>query len=401
MEILIPTGVFDILPYDKKEPWRSSYIWQHLEKAMREHAAFFCCQEIRTPMFERTELFQRSVGDGTDIVSKEMYTFQDKGGRSMSLRPEGTASVMRAFVEKQLNNEPGPYRYFYIGPMFRYERPQSGRYRQHHQFGVEIVGEEQPETDAETIQMLFALYEKLGLTNLTVHINTLGCDQARAKYRAALKLYLQPHIAKLSDDSKIRFEKNPLRILDSKDPEDKLIIEKAPSIRDFLTPECEKHFSRVIELLGDFGIPFQFNKNLVRGLDYYNRTVFEITSGQLGAQNTVGAGGRYDGLLKMLSGPDLPSIGFSTGIERIIQALVHQKQLEAIPKFAIQLYIIPLGSEATRYCLKLALHLRKESIACFVDTSEKKLKNMMQKASNSNAKYALVIGITRFLHHIF
>ncbi|HXF28881.1 MAG TPA: histidine--tRNA ligase, partial [Chlamydiales bacterium] len=298
MAIPIPTGTFDILPEDPKELWRSSHLWNYVESVLRSHARLYGFEEIRTPLFERIELFKRSVGDTSDIVSKEMYDFEDKGGRHLALRPEGTASVIRSFVEKQLHTQKAQHRLFYIGPMFRYERPQSGRYRQHHQFGVEVLGAARPELDAELIEMCVSLYEKLGLQNLSVYINSLGDKETRVTFKERLKAYLQPKLSELSAESQRRFETNPLRIFDSKDEKDKEIIKGAPTILDCLTPECEAHFSAVRKVLDHLGIRYEVNAQLVRGLDYYTKTVFEITSGELGAQNTVGAGGRYDGLVK-------------------------------------------------------------------------------------------------------
>jgi histidyl-tRNA synthetase len=391
MTIPSPSGCFDILPVDTKDIWKSAYLWNYLEKIMREHAALYGFEEIRTPMFERTELFLRSVGDETDIVSKEMYTFLDRGGRSLSLRPEGTASVIRAFVEKNLAQTQAQHRFFYIGPMFRYERPQAGRFRQHNQFGVEVIGIAQPELDAEIIEMLYSLYERLGLKNLTVYINSLGDKETRERFRTALVDYLRPYLEKLSPESKKRFEINPLRIFDSKAEADREALKNAPSILDYLSQECKDHFKAVTNVLSHLKIPFEINSRLVRGLDYYTKTVFEITSGELGAQNTVGAGGRYDGLIKNLGGADLPSIGFATGIERIIQTLL--KSEVALPqRLAPDVYIIPLGEEALYQTFSLVKELRQNGIVCLQGMSGKKLKNEMQMASDSRAKFAIVLG---------
>lgn len=391
MSISIPTGTFDILPHDPKEKWRESHLWQFVESVMREHAKVYGCEEIRTPIFERTELFSRSVGDATDIVSKEMYTFLDRGERSMSLRPEGTAPVMRAFIEKGLQSQSNVHRLFYIGPVFRYERPQSGRFRQHHQFGVEIIGPQQPEQDAEIIEMLYSLYEKLGLKNLKVCINSLGDKEARLQFRSNLQDYLRPKLAEMSDDSKRRFEVNPLRILDSKDERDIEIVKGAPSILDFLSQESNEHFARVQAMLSHLQIPYEINTKLVRGLDYYNNTVFEVTSGHLGSQNSLAGGGRYDGLMKQLGGQDLPTIGFGAGIERMILALINQSHLvPERPRPA--LYIIPLGEAAMAPCFSLARMLRTNGCVCLVDHSGKKLKNAMQQADNVRAEYVLILG---------
>lgn len=391
MTITIPPGVFDIIPNDTKEPWRNSHIWHYVESVARQTARDFGFQEIRTPAFERTELFTRGVGESSDIVTKEMYTFQDKGDRSMTLRPEGTASVMRAYVENQLHNQAPIHKLFYIGPMFRYERAQAGRYRQHHQFGCEIIGVAAPEQDAEAIDLLYTLYNRLGLKNLQVYINSLGDAESRAAYRKALQDYLRDSFDKLSADSKVRFETNPLRILDSKDPEDRKIIAAAPSVLDFLNDECRVHFEKVKALLTQLKIPFIVNAQLVRGLDYYNKTVFEITSGDLGAQNSVGGGGRYDGLIKTIGGPDLPSIGFGTGIERMIQTML--KQGVNIPEaYRPMLYIIPLGDGAKDACFQMLHDLRMQHIPVEMDFTGRKLGKVMQYANTIRAKYVAVIG---------
>src|SRR3990167_6362931 len=310
MKIQAPKGTFDILPYGTEAPWLLSALWQHVEKVARDVATQYGYQEIRTPLYESTELFNRGVGETSDIVTKEMFTFQDKGGRSISLRPEGTASVMRSVIENHLFDRGPVHKFFYIGPMFRYERPQSGRYRQHHQFGTEAIGIAAPQQDVETIDLLLEFYRRIGLKSLKVLINTVGDAASRASFRAALLQFLTPHLEELSSDSKLRFEKNPLRILDSKDPKDKEIIASAPSILDHLSPEAKEHFSSVCRSLDTLQIPYEVDPRIVRGLDYYNKTVFEIVSTDLGSQGTVGAGGRYDGLLKTFGGPDLPSIGF-------------------------------------------------------------------------------------------
>ncbi len=392
MPIAIPTGVFDILPDSPKEKWRESHLWNYLEAVLRQHAAAYGCREIRTPIFERTELFCRSVGDSSDIVSKEMYTFEDRGKRSMSLRPEGTAAVMRAFIEKQLHTAASVHRFFYIGPMFRYERPQAGRFRQHHQFGVEIIGSPHAEQDAEVIEMVYSLYERLGLKNLKVYLNSLGDAEARKQFRQALCQFLEPNLSKLSSDSQARFSTNPLRILDSKDPADIEIVKGAPSILDFLSKEAEAHFHRVLAILDHLSIPYEVNSRLVRGLDYYNNTVFEVTSGHLGAQNSLAGGGRYDGLLKSLGGPDLASIGFGMGIERLIQALLNQTQ-DIPPAPRPDLFVIPLGEEEVMHdAFQLVRTLRKQHTSCHLDVSGKKLKSAMQLADSMQAQYVLVFG---------
>jgi histidyl-tRNA synthetase len=319
--------VFDILPQEPQpeDGWRHSDHWQYIESVMRKCAADYGFKEIRTPIFERTELFVRGVGEGSDIVSKEMYTFLDKAERSMTLRPEGTASVIRAFVEKNLAQQPGLHKFFYIGPMFRYERPQAGRYRQHHQFGAEAIGIGKPEQDVEMIDMLYEIYHRLGLKNLSVMINSVGDEASRAPFRKALGDYLFPFLEDLSEDSKVRFSKNILRILDSKDARDQEILKNAPILEDYLSEASKEHFATVKALLFQMKIPYVVNPKLVRGLDYYNKTVFEVVSHELGAHNTIGGGGRYDGLTALFGGPDLPACGFATGLERLLQTMVGQK----------------------------------------------------------------------------
>jgi len=390
MNISIPPGVFDILP-NAKEPWRNSSLWSYVEATIRQIAKEYGYQEIRTPLFERTELFKRGVGETSDIVSKEMYTFEDKGGRSMSLRPEGTAPVMRSFVENNLDQNPACHKMFYIAPMFRYERSQAGRYRQHHQFGAEAIGNDSPEQDVELIDMIYALYQRLGMKNLTLFINSIGNTECRINYRKALQDYLKESFSKLSKDSQARFENNPLRILDSKEPEDIKLLENAPSILEYLSEDDREHFNNVQNLLTQLGIPFQVNSHLVRGLDYYNRTVFEIVAGELGAQNSIAGGGRYDGLMKQLGGPDLPCIGFGAGIERIIQTLLKQE----IPVPAADsptIFLIALGDEAREACFKILHDLRSQGISAHMDFSNRKLGKVMQYADQLKAKYVAVIG---------
>lgn len=302
MKYTVPPGVFDIVPNSPQEPWRNSHIWQFVEQHIRSITREYGFEEMRTPIFERAELWQRGVGESTDIVSKEMYLFEDKGKRLMSLRPEGTAAAMRAVIENQLTNQGTIQKLYYIGPMFRYDRPQAGRYRQHHQFGVEAIGSDAPEQDVEVIDMLYTLYSRLGLKGLSVYINSIADPESRANFRNALKDYLRPFFSELSEDSQARLDVNPLRILDSKNPRDQEISKGAPSILDYLSSASRDHFEQVKKLLTAIKIPFEINPQLVRGLDYYNNTVFEVVAGELGAQNSIGGGGRYDGLLKMMGG---------------------------------------------------------------------------------------------------
>lgn len=396
MKPSIAPGVFDILPLsalpeNSNENWRASHLWNFVESTIRKTASDFGFQEIRTPIFERTELFQRGVGETSDIVSKEMYTFIDKGDRQMSLRPEGTAPVVRAFIDNSIQQSAPVHKLYYIGPMFRYERAQAGRYRQHHQFGAEVIGSKAPEQDVEIIDMIYTLYNRLGLKNLKVSINSIGDTACRIAYRTALQEYLKQHQADLSADSKVRLELNPLRILDSKDPKDKEITANAPSILDFLSPECKEHFNEVQDLLKQLDIPFQINTSLVRGLDYYNKTVFEIVAGELGAQNSVAGGGRYDGLLKTLGGPDLPATGFATGLERVIQTMIKQG-VELPTVNVLEVFLIALGKEARKPCYSLLHKLRAEGIPATMDFSDRKINKTMQHANEIKAKYVVVIG---------
>lgn len=392
MGISIPPGVFDILPSVPDAPWRSVHLWQYVEKVIRQLVLDYGLSEIRTPIFERTELFRRSVGDETDIVAKEMYVFKDRGDREMALRPEGTASVIRALIEHGVFSPLITMRYFYVGPMFRYERPQSGRFRQHHQFGVEVFGVSAPEADAEVIAMLVQLYTRLGLPHLKVSLNSLGDPLCRAKFRESLLQYLADHKTRLSEDSQRRFDKNPLRILDSKDPTDQEIVREAPSILEFLNDADRSHFQRVQDLLSLLNINYEVNTLLVRGLDYYQRTVFEVTSGKLGAQDTVGGGGRYDGLLKQLGGPDLPSIGFGTGIERIIQLLLKEGTGQLVNQNVLTLVIVPMDERARTRALLLAEELRRASVRAIVDFTGKKIKQAVGAAAEAKAEWLLVLG---------
>ena len=305
MDYSIAKGTFDILPFenDAEDKWRESARWQHLEAVLRTTANDYGYREIRTPVFEKTELFVRGVGESSDIVTKEMYTFIDRGERSITLRPEGTAAAIRSFVEKKLYSQSGLHKYFYIGPMFRYERPQAGRYRQHHQFGAEAIGIGSPEQDVELIDFVCEIYRRLGLQNLTVQINSVGDAPSRAAYKEALTTFLTPHLSALSADSQVRFTKNILRILDSKDLGDQKILQEAPLLGDSLTLRAKSHFNQVLQMLDRLQINYAVNPKLVRGLDYYNKTVFEITTQVLGAQNSIGGGGRYDGLIESIGGP--------------------------------------------------------------------------------------------------
>lgn len=393
MEYTLPKGVFDILPHEEHEEdrWRESHLWQHVETIMRQTAHDYGFREIRTPIFEKTELFSRGVGDSSDIVTKEMYTFLDRAERSMTLRPEGTAPLVRAFLEHRLNHRPGIYKYFYIGPMFRYERQQAGRYRQLHQFGAEAIGIDKPQLDVEVIDMLCELYRRLGLQEIEVQINSVGDPETRSAFRAKLQAFLRPHFDQLSAESKIRFEKNVLRILDSKDPADQKLLENAPRLLDCISADSQSHFDQVLKGLDTLQIPYRINTKLVRGLDYYNKTVFEITSGALGAHNALVGGGRYDGLTATLGGPNLPAFGFATGIERILQTMLKQKVATPQPPHPL-LLLVPMGEGAQQYCLHLLAQLRHDHIASEIDLSGKKIQHSLQLANQLRADYVMIIG---------
>lgn len=391
MEYQIPKGLFDILPVCD-EKFRESDKWHYLEKIIYKIADDYNFQEIRTPIFEKSELFLRGVGSTTDIVSKELYTFLDKAQRSMSLRPEGTASIMRSILESNLLQEMKICKLFYMGPMFRYDRPQKGRYRQFHQFGVEILGEASYEMDAESIDMLLELFRRLEIKNTKLIINSIGDLQTRQNFKIALLNYLKPHFNNLSEESKVRFEANPLRILDSKEKEDIKLLENAPSILEFLSQSSKEHFENLLLLLQDLNIKYEVNDKLVRGLDYYNDTVFEIISEEIGgAQNSLGGGGRYDSLIKTLGGPDTPGVGFACGIERILQTMISQ-DVYFPNKEAPFVFIIPLSDVAKKYCIKLTQELRHHSIPTEIDLNAKKIQKSLQLATKLEAKNALIIG---------
>lgn len=393
MKYPVVKGAFDILPQEKKKDdlWKESSRWIYVEQVLRTLAITYGFNEIRTPIFERTELFERSVGESSDIVSKEMYTFLDRKGRSLSLRPEGTACVARAFISNQLYTTPGTHKFFYIGPMFRYERPQAGRYRQLHQFGVEAIGTTHPYQDVELIDLMYQIYQKLGLKDLCISINSVGDTSSRAAYRTALYEYLIPHKEHLSEDSQIRLDKNVLRILDSKTTQDQEILKNAPLINEYLSKEAEEHFQTVLNGLDQLKIPYQIDAKLVRGLDYYNNTVFEITSGQLGAQNAVGAGGRYDGLIANLGGPDLPATGFAIGIDRLLQTMLKQEVFFPEPSKP-DLFLIPMSKHSAQLAFTLAIDLRHKNINAQVDLSERTVTYGIQLANLMQARAIAVIG---------
>lgn len=391
MTFKIPKGVFDILPYalPTEENWKDSHKWRYVESVIYQLCTLFGFEEIRTPIFESTELFTRSAGHTSDIVTKEMYTFLDKKNRSLSLRPEGTASVMRSLIENHLEVHRNEIKLFYIGPMFRYERQQAGRYRQHHQFGVESIGASSPISDLEVIHLLASFFQAIGLKKFSLLINTLGDISDRVRYKEALQNYLKPHYQELSEESKIRFEKNPLRILDSKDSKDQAILQEAPLLDAFIGKEARAHFEELLCQLSLYGLSFTLAPQLVRGLDYYNRTVFEFTTESGNAQNSLGGGGRYDGLLASLQGPSLPAVGFGCGLERIIRSLCLQEFSFPITKKPVLILPIEEGKNAA---LSLLKKLRQKGIPASYNFSEQKLKKRLQNADKEGFDYILLIG---------
>ena len=382
--INVPKGTKDILPQD-------SYKWQFVESAARETARVFGAQEIRTPTFEHTEVFLRGVGETTDIVNKEMYTFLDKGGRSITLKPEGTAGVVRSFVENGLYNSALPAKFYYITSCFRYERPQAGRLREFHQFGVEFLGSKSADIDAETILLAKTFLEKVGIENVTLYINSIGCKTCRKEYETALKSYLNENYDKLCPLCQDRLNKNPLRILDCKNDECKKITDGAPKILDYICGDCSAHLETVKKLLTLAGVEYKINPNIVRGLDYYTRTVFEFVSENIGAQGTVCGGGRYDGLISDLGGNDTPGIGFAVGIERILMLLENTgKTIENNNK--VKVYLAPMGEKESEKAFELATLLRASGISTDFDHVGRGIKAQFKYADKIGAKFVAVIG---------
>ena len=385
MNIKAPRGTKDISILE-------SYKWQYIEKNVRDLTALYGYREIRTPIFEHTELFDRGVGDTTDVVQKEMYTFLDKGGRSITLRPEGTAGAVRSFIESGIAAGPQPTKMFYLSaPVFRYENPQAGRLREHHQFGVEVFGAQDTSIDAEIIGMAWSLLHKLGVENLSLNINSIGCKHCRPEYNKALRAYYTAHKAELCDTCLDRLERNPLRLLDCKNPACAALAADAPKITDYLCPECEAHFGALQSYLGKLNIPFAVNPKIVRGLDYYTKTVFEIISSEIGAQGTVCGGGRYDGLVSQLGGPEMPGVGFGMGIERLL--LVMESAGAVIPEpEPLQVFLCTMGAAARVKAFELLAQLRQAGISADMDHAARSMKAQFKYADKLGAKYTLSIG---------
>ena len=365
--------------------------WQRVEQVMRELCSDFGIKEIRIPIFEHTELYLRGVGETTDIVQKEMYTFKDKADRSITLRPEGTAGVARSFIEHGMYNNPQPTRRFYIGPMFRYENTQKGRQRQFHQFGVEMLGSYSPALDAEAISVAAELLKRLGIKDVELRINSLGCNECRQRYNTALKEYIGSNIDKLCDDCKSRFDKNPLRVLDCKEESCQRIIAEAPVVLDYLDDECKEHFETVKAILDDMGIKYTVDEKIVRGLDYYTRTVFEFVANGIGAQGTVCGGGRYDNLIAECGGQPMGCAGFAVGIERLLLMLEAQNG-EFKETNEMDIYIGSIGKEGLVKSQGIAYRMRSEGIRAEGDSVGRSVKAQMKYANKIGAKYSVILG---------
>lgn len=384
MNYKAPRGTVDVLPTESGK-------WLKLERILRTIADNYNVKEMRTPIFEHTELFNRAVGDTTDVVTKEMYSFNDKKGRSITLRPEGTAGIARAYVENKMYAWPEKLtKVYYMGSMFRYERPQSGRQRQFHQFGVEMLGVESPYVDVECMLMALTVVKALDIKDVTLHINSLGDDASREAYRTALKDHFRPHLHELCEDCNDRFEKNPLRILDCKVDHEHPSMASAPKTIDYLSEGAKAHFDKVCQLLDELDVDYVIDTNLVRGLDYYSHTVFELISDdpKLGAGSTVGGGGRYNGLVEEVGGPATPGVGFAFGMERLMLAMDDDMTDDA----GIDAYIMPLGDEAKDYAMQLITVLRAHGFCCDMDFVGRGLKGQFKSSDRFHAQYALIIG---------
>ncbi|MFH0846900.1 MAG: histidine--tRNA ligase [Chloroflexota bacterium] len=379
-----PRGTGDILP--ELEPY-----WQFVSEKAAETARGYGYGRLETPVFENADLFRRSVGAGTDIVEKEMYVFEDLGGSKLALKPEGTAPVCRAYLEHGMMNLPQPVKLYYITPVFRYERPQAGRLREHHQFGYEAIGDADPSLDAEVIDMAWQFFNSLGISSLKLQLNSIGCEKCRPGYLRALKDYYEKYTTAICRDCLVRYEKNPLRLLDCKQASCQQIADSAPRSVDHLCPECREHFEKLKTYLGILGIPFVLNHRLVRGLDYYTRTVFEIQPEIEGGQSTIGGGGRYDNLISELGGKPTPAVGFATGIERIILNL--KRQNSAIPVLPQpQVFIADTGGAARNEAVRLAQSLRRVGIGVIQAPGAKSLRAQMRQANSLGMRLSIIIG---------
>lgn len=382
-----PKGTYDVYP-GGRDPHERPELWAFVEEVARDFFRRYNYSEVRTPIFEEAQLFARSAGEASDIVvKKEMFAFTDQGGREFALRPEGTPGAIRAYVEHNLYKLAQPVKLFYIGPMFRQERQQKGRYRQHTQIGAEVLGSPDPLVDVEVISLLYNLHQAVGVRDEVVYLNNLGDMETRRAYVPELRAYLQEHRADLDPDSVARLETNPLRTFDSKDPNTQALLDEAPKIGDFLSPEAAAHLATVREGLEALAIPYELDERLVRGLDYYTATVFELKSAALGAQDTVGAGGRYNGLISELGGPDLAGIGFGSGVERILLAAASREESARTDAF-----FVTLAPEARIPALRLVSALRSEGVSCDMDYGDRSAKGQFKQADRSGAAFAVIIG---------
>jgi histidyl-tRNA synthetase len=393
MKYAAPPYMHDVLPLEPpKDGWLHVARWRAVERIFREICRQYGYREIRTPVMEQTELFTRSIGEGTDIVSKEMFTFTDRGGRSMTLRPEGTAPALRAFVENKLYGENAVTKLYYIATIYRYERGQRGRYREHQQTGIEALGTLDPAVDAEVLTLAMEFYRRLGITETELRLNSVGCPVCRPAYREKLLEYARPRLDEMSEDNRTRFAVNPLRMLDSKDERDRRALADAPKLLDHLCAECEEHFRRLQEYLRALDVQFTLDRNLVRGFDYYTKTAFEIVSPELGAQNVIGGGGRYDGLVEEIGGPSMPGIGFGIGTERcliVLDQLGIELPLEDERPFA---FVAALGDAARPVAVRLLHNLRRAGIAADMDYAGRSLKAQMRQADRLGAHFVLILG---------
>jgi histidyl-tRNA synthetase len=380
--IQAPRGTRDILPEEVVH-------WQTIEAIARGLLQRAAYREIRTPIFEQTDLFERGIGEATDVVGKEMYTFTDKSDRSITLRPEGTAGAVRAYIEQGLHAQGGVQRLWYTGPMFRYERPKAGRQRQFHQLGVEVLGSDNARADAEVIALALALFDQLGLQDLNIELNSVGTPSDRQVYRAALVDYLTPYQESLDADSQDRLTRNPLRILDSKDPKTQDIVQQAPSILDYLSPDSKDTFEQVQACLAQLNISYHLNPRLVRGLDYYTHTAFEIQSAALGTESTICGGGRYDGLVAELGGPPTPAVGWAIGLERLVLLV---QQLNPSPATGVEIYCVARGNQAELQALSLCQALRKAGLIVEMDLSGSAFGKQLKRADRSGASLCLILG---------
>ena len=384
MAIKAPKGTKDMLPQD-------AYKWQYIEDAWKKICKEYGFKEIRTPMFEATELFNRGIGDTTDVVQKEMYTFEDLGKRSITLKPEGTSPTVRAFIESNLYAETQPTKLFYDIPCFRYEKPQAGRLREFHQFGIENFGTSSMLADAEIIALGYDFLQRMGIEDVELHISSVGCRECRPKHRKALQDFLRPKYDELCETCKSRFDKNPMRILDCKSDKDQELVKGAPMMLDYLCDDCKKDFDELKAHLDSMGIKYVVDPSIVRGLDYYTKTAFEFITTKIGAQGTVCGGGRYDHLIEEIGGPDMPGVGFGLGKERLIM-LMEESGNDFGGDIRPQLFVAWIGDEAREYAVKLVNDLRKKGLRCELDTRERNLKGQMKYANKLGAAYTAVIG---------